>query len=218
MSEAVGGATGSKDLPPQPSISEPGASTMLESIGQFSTLFDKYVCTFSEQDKLREFRRYMAEKKVTNFIVKLYQFCNDARRKDQYMEHVVQDFLCSYPGESDADIEGLLEQRIDVRNSNVRLTKDIPRYELVVTIARELPANGCATWGEAANALGIVIERHPKVDPEGDFPWKTRRAFIEELEKMHRDKLTSATATFEELMARAIPPPHEEAATHEGGE
>eukprot|EP00392_Amoebophrya_sp_AT5.2_P006645 g6657.t1 len=179
----------------------PGGSDMLtggDSIGQFSTLFDKYVCTFAEQDKLRDFRRYMSEKNVTKLVVKLYQFCDQVKKRDQYVEHVVQEFLSTYPGETDVEVDRLLEERVKIRDSNVDMSKNsIPKYEALVALAGSFKA-APKTWGDAAALFDL--------DASGGFPWETRKALLDELETISGEVYSSGlSAVFGQLVAKGAP-------------
>ncbi|CAD7927042.1 unnamed protein product [Amoebophrya sp. A120] len=188
-------------------IDPPGGSDVLtggDSIGQFSTLFDKYVCTFDEQDKLRDFRKYMVEKKITNLVVQLYQFCDKAKKKDEYVEHVVQEFLSSYPGETDIEVDALLEQRVKIRDSSAKLAHDIPKYEMIARVVTKLPKTGAKDWTELAEAFGDAAAAPTGEDGAAPaFPFDSRKALIEALEKIPASDCGTPAALLASLSAQS---------------
>lgn len=46
-----------------------------------------------EEVKVRNFRKYLADRGIAKMMLKLYQFCAGAKRRNVEVHHVVQEFL-----------------------------------------------------------------------------------------------------------------------------
>jgi len=62
----------------------------------------------------------------------------------------------TYPGETDVEVDRLLEERVKIRDSNVDMSKNsIPKYEALVALAGSFKA-APKTWGDAAALFGAT--------------------------------------------------------------
>ena len=104
-------------------ISQMANSLQADSINQFSTLFDGSSILNDQFDKKRlnqkgksqeevdsaammEFKKYLVERQVIVLITKLYQFCNKMMASGGGDTAIVQEFLVTYPGETDDTVVG----------------------------------------------------------------------------------------------------------------
>jgi len=146
-SETLAKARGSRSQQ-QSQLNPPGLSNSIESLGQYSTLFDKFVCNFAEQEKVKEFRKYMVQTKITNFICKLYQYAHANFKKGLYIPNMIQEFLNTYPGESDPIIDEMIESRVMLRKKNLIITAEL---------------------GKADSIFKFVNDLYPEVDEHGNL-------------------------------------------------